>query len=121
MKKAKQISIDILVDDDIDGTNLAEEIAKMLEERMFIVLGCSFQGDMTETYKKSYPDLMEEFKSEVLIVQKHEIKVILENGDFFYTKVSGTKEDIEKYYIGSVFNVGIVVDNMQKCVKVEFL
>lgn len=51
----------------------------------------------------------------------HEIKVILENGESFYTKVSGTKADIEKYYVGSVFNVGVVNDDMQKCVRVEFL
>ena len=54
-------------------------------------------------------------------MNKHEIKVILENGESFYTKVSGTKEDIEKYYVGSVFNVGVVNDDMQKCVRVEFL
>lgn len=54
-------------------------------------------------------------------MEQHEIKVILGNDDLFYTKVSGTKEDIEKYYIGSVFNVGIVKDDMQKCVRVEFL
>ena len=52
---------------------------------------------------------------------QHEIKVVLENGESFYTKVSGTKEDIEKYYVGSVFNVGVVNDDMQKCVRVEFL
>lgn len=52
---------------------------------------------------------------------QHEIKVVLENGDTFYTKVNGTKEDIKKHYIGSVFNVGIVDDDMQKCVGVEFI
>lgn len=51
----------------------------------------------------------------------YEIKVILENGDSFCTKVNGTKEDIEKYYVGSVFNVGVVDDDMQKCVRVEFI
>lgn len=54
-------------------------------------------------------------------MEQHEIKVILENGDYFCTKVSGTKEDIEKYYVGNVFNVGIVDDDMQKCIIVEFL
>lgn len=52
---------------------------------------------------------------------KHEIKIVLENDDFFYTKVNGTKEDIEKYYVGTVFNIGTVTDNMQKCVKIEFI
>lgn len=54
-------------------------------------------------------------------MEQHEIKVILENGDFFHTKVSGTKEDVKKYYVGSTFNIGIIDDDMQKCVKVEFM
>lgn len=54
-------------------------------------------------------------------MSNHEIKVILENGESFCTKVSGTKSDIEKYYVGSVFNVGVINDDMQKCVSVEFL
>lgn len=50
----------------------------------------------------------------------HKIKVVLENGDFFHTKVNGTKEEIEKYYVGTTFNVGVITDDMQKCVRVEF-
>jgi hypothetical protein len=52
---------------------------------------------------------------------RHEIKVVLENGDSFYTKVNGTKADIEKYYVGTIFNVGTINDDMQRCVGVEFL
>lgn len=52
---------------------------------------------------------------------RHEIKVVLENGDSFCTKVNGTKADIEKYYVGMIFNVGVVDDDMQRCVSVEFL
>lgn len=54
-------------------------------------------------------------------MEQHEIKVILENGDYFCTKVSGTREYIEKYFTGNIFNVGIVKDDLQRCVKVEFL
>lgn len=51
---------------------------------------------------------------------KHIVKVVLANGDYWYTRVNGTKEEIEKYYIGTTFNVGTDMDNMQKCVRVEF-
>ena len=53
-------------------------------------------------------------------MEKHTIKVIFENGDYFYTKINGTQEEIEKYYLGKYFNVGTVNDNIQKCVRVEF-
>ena len=59
MKRVKQISLDILVDDDVDGMNLADEVADYLEERQFVVLGCGFQDDITETYMEHYPKLME--------------------------------------------------------------
>lgn len=53
-------------------------------------------------------------------MERHEIKVIFENGDFLYTKINGTKEEIENYYIGKYFNTGFVT-GMQKCIKIEFL
>ena len=49
------------------------------------------------------------------------IRVIFENGDYFYTAFNGTKEEIITYYIGKMFNLGNVDDDMQKCVAVEFL
>lgn len=52
---------------------------------------------------------------------KHEIKVIFEDGDFLYTTINGSKEDVRLYYIGKFFNCGTVEDNMKKCVDVEFL
>lgn len=69
MDRVKQISIDILVDDTVDGVNLADEIANILEERQFVIMGCGFNEDMTETYIDCYPDLMKE------VEQK--------NGDYF--------------------------------------
>ena len=63
MKRVKQISIDILVDDDKDGCVLAEQIAKDLENEGHVVLGSAFQEDLTEEYKKGYPELLED-KSE---------------------------------------------------------
>lgn len=56
MKRVKQISIDILVDDDKDGCVLAEQIAIDLENEGNIVLGSSFQDDLTELYKRDYPN-----------------------------------------------------------------
>lgn len=52
---------------------------------------------------------------------KHEIKVIFEDGDFLYTTINGSKEDVRSYYIGKFFNCGTVKDDMKKCVDVEFL
>lgn len=65
MKRVKQISIDILVDDDKDGCVLAEQIAKDLEAEGNVVLGSSFQDDLTELYKRDYPnDYPELFEEE---------------------------------------------------------
>ena len=60
MKKVKQISIDILVNEDKDGCVLAEQIAKDLENIGNIVLGSVFQADMTKLYERDYPELLEE-------------------------------------------------------------
>ena len=58
MKRVKQISLDILVDDDVDGMNLADEVADILQENQFVILGSGFQEDMTETYIDCYPNLI---------------------------------------------------------------
>lgn len=52
---------------------------------------------------------------------KQEVKVIFENGDYLFTTINGTEAEVKDYYIGKVFNIGTVADNMQKCVDVEFL
>lgn len=57
MKRVKQISFDVLVNENIDGCDLAEEIADFLEANGYRVLGAGFQEDMTETYKEDCPDL----------------------------------------------------------------
>lgn len=51
MKRVKQISLDIEVDESIDGNRLAEEVAEFLESR-YIVYGSCFLEDMTEEYKE---------------------------------------------------------------------
>lgn len=60
MKKVKQISFDILVDESVDGMNLADEVADFLEANDYRVLGAGFQEDMTEIYKNEYGYNMEE-------------------------------------------------------------
>ena len=59
MKRVKQISVDIMVDGKVDGCELAEQIAKDLEAEGNIVLGASFQDDLTELYIRDYPKLLE--------------------------------------------------------------
>lgn len=60
MKKVKQISLDILVNQDVDGEDLAEEVAKELEQHGFLVLGAGFIDDLTDIYEKSFPALLKE-------------------------------------------------------------
>ena len=60
MKRVKQISVDILVDENVDGCKLAEQIAKDLENEGHIILGSAFQEDITEAYKKDYLELLED-------------------------------------------------------------
>ena len=60
MKRVKQISLDILVDAEVDGNDLSEEIAKALEGLGFIVLGSDFNDDLTDLYKKYFPKMLEE-------------------------------------------------------------
>lgn len=62
MKRVKQVSIDILVDDNIDGENLADNVADVLKGKRFVVVGYSFQNDMTETYMEYYPDLIKKME-----------------------------------------------------------
>lgn len=56
MNKVKQISLDIVVDESTDGYELNEEVADVLENCGYIVLGSSFQDDMTDSYKNTEYD-----------------------------------------------------------------
>ena len=51
MKRVKQISFDILVDEGVDGMNLADEVSDFLEANGYRILGAGFQEDMTEFYE----------------------------------------------------------------------
>ena len=50
------------------------------------------------------------------------VKITLENGDYFTTRINCTAEEACNYYrIGSYINVGIVTDDMQKIKSLEFI
>ena len=49
------------------------------------------------------------------------VKVIFANDDYFETWINLPKDDAIIYYLGNVWNIGSVEDNLQKCVKVEVL
>lgn len=51
MKRIKQISLDIAVDETVDGVELAEEIANCLEENGYYIAGSAFTEDLTKEYK----------------------------------------------------------------------
>ena len=54
MRRIKQISFDVIVNENVDGYDLAEEIADFLSKNGYDVLGSSFQEDMTDLYKDVY-------------------------------------------------------------------
>ena len=60
MKRVKQISLDILVDAEVDGNDLSEEIAQALEGLSFVVLGSDFNDDLTDAYNEYFPKMLEE-------------------------------------------------------------
>jgi hypothetical protein len=50
------------------------------------------------------------------------IRVTYSDGDTTETEINGSRREIERYYLGEAFNVGLGPDdNIQTAVKVEFL
>jgi hypothetical protein len=47
------------------------------------------------------------------------VKVTYSNGDTITTAINGTIEAAKQYFLGNIFNIGSVEDNMQTAVKVE--
>jgi spore germination protein YaaH len=55
-------------------------------------------------------------------LERHSVKVLLENGNSFSTWINGTIEEIKKYYIGHKWDIGEVeTEDFQLCNKVEFI
>lgn len=53
--------------------------------------------------------------------ERHVVKVIFANGNSMNTWFNGTVEEIKDFYIGNIFNLGVVEDDLQKAIDVEFL
>jgi len=49
------------------------------------------------------------------------LKIKYENGEVRHTRINTTEQGAKEYYIGKIFNIGIVSDNLQKCVDIEVL
>jgi hypothetical protein len=49
-KRVVQVSFDVVVDYDCDGTILAENIAEELDNMGYTVIGADFKEDVTEHY-----------------------------------------------------------------------
>lgn len=45
-------------------------------------------------------------------------KITFANGDYLYTSLNASIKEAKAYYLGSIFNLGSVSDNLQKCVDV---
>lgn len=49
------------------------------------------------------------------------VRCLYSNGDVITTPINDNLEGARKYFLDHWFNLGIVEDNMQKCIKVEEL
>lgn len=49
------------------------------------------------------------------------LKIKYANGDINLTRMNATVEEAKAYYIGKTFNIGVVSDDLQKCVGIEVL
>jgi len=55
------------------------------------------------------------------VSRRRHIKVTFEDGNTIETPINGTKREIEDYYVGKYFNMGVEDDKMVKALSVEFL
>jgi len=49
------------------------------------------------------------------------VKVNYKNGDSITTRFNGTIQEATAYYVGEIFNIGVVSDNLQRCNSVEIV
>lgn len=47
------------------------------------------------------------------------VKCFYEDGNTIITQINGTFEDAKHYFLRSFFNIGVITDNLQKCIKIE--
>lgn len=56
------------------------------------------------------------------IKPRHSVKVTFANGHTIKTEINGTVEEVRRYYINQMFNIGTGGnDNMQKCTRIDFI
>jgi len=58
--RVKSIGLDIIVGDQCDGFDLADDVARELERRGFRVIGAGFNEDMTDYYEEYQPELLKD-------------------------------------------------------------
>lgn len=67
---------------------------------------------------KGYNDLCEAAENYTVTT----VKINLENGDYFITRISCTPEEACNYYrIGSYINIGTAADDLQRIKSLEFI
>ena len=49
------------------------------------------------------------------------IKVHFADGNSLITSINGSETEIERYYVGQQFNIGVIEDDMQTAIRVEYL
>lgn len=49
------------------------------------------------------------------------VKINYADGDSTIARINATPEEARAYYVGKLFNLGTVVDNMQRCTGIEIL
>ncbi len=49
----------------------------------------------------------------------HKYKIVLSDGDYFYTRFNGTLDEAKLYFLGHVLNMGTERDHLVLCVSVE--
>jgi hypothetical protein len=49
------------------------------------------------------------------------IKVNFADSDSLITRINATEDEARAYYVGKLFNLGSVDDNMQRCTGIEVL
>ncbi len=84
-------------------------------------------------FKKLHEQLLEDYDNDkihnnhkTLVYNKIKlpritVKCHYENGDSITTDINATFKQAEAYYVGKVFNIGSVEDNLQKCTHIELL
>lgn len=49
------------------------------------------------------------------------LKIKYDGGEIRHTRINATESEARIYYIGNFFNIGIVSDDLRKCIDIEVL